>query len=930
MAFPQQQSNLKTEIFVGGAFGWIDATSDVRLSSAHSGGGINITRGRSAEGAQVDPGSCRLVLNNRHGKWSARNPRSPYYGLLGRNTPIRFSLPDLAVTPYLEYASTGTDRMVTTPDAAVLDIVGDIDVRVDFSLDRLYLVNEEVGLASKYDGSAASRSWTFTIADGKYPTFYWSPDGTLPNRRSIQANAAWTPTTGRVAMRATLTVNNGAAGCTARFYTAPTMAGPFVQLGTDVIQAGTTSIFNSTASLEVGSAELGGSTAAGNVVQAVRGRLYKFELRNGIAGSLVANPDFTAQPIGTTSFTDAVGRVWTVKQPGTRFVDEHYRFSGEVPAWPPRWDLSQNDRWVPMEAAGIFRRLGQGNAPVNSAIYRNLKSRGPVVYMPLEDGTDATIPTSDVGSGATANDMSFGGGDALAGAKLTAKFNSAASYVTAPVVMGNPTEISTVWYVKLPSAPATDTPVMTLAMVGGAASQWVINIASAGYSVNAVTALGTVLASGGWLWGAGNPTTGWVGMRLKLATSGGNVNWELDWFNVGSTATIFNQTGSYVGALGRASQVTLTPAGVAGASISHAAVYGSPFVVDTTYLKTSSGNNAEYAADRMSRLANENGVPFYLVGRIDETVTVGPQRSMTFLELMREAAAADGGILYEARETLGLVYRTRASMYNQTPVSIPFGLISEPFDPTDDDQLVKNDVTVTRPGGGSATATLKTGRMSTQLPPNGVGAYQDSVELNVQTDATLPDQAGWRLHLGTVDELRHPKIGINLAASGWSTNQALTAQAAAADSGDLLQLTALPDWLPSNTTKALAQGYTEFIDAFDWTIVWNGTPGAAWDIATADGLVQRACSTGATLTAGITSSATSLQITSPAGEVWTVDPAMFPLDINLGGEQVTLSGIAGSTSPQTATVTARSVNGVIKAHVAGESVDVWSPGIIGL
>lgn len=30
-----------------------------------------------------------LVLNNRHGRYSPRNPQSPYYGRIGRNTPIR-------------------------------------------------------------------------------------------------------------------------------------------------------------------------------------------------------------------------------------------------------------------------------------------------------------------------------------------------------------------------------------------------------------------------------------------------------------------------------------------------------------------------------------------------------------------------------------------------------------------------------------------------------------------------------------------------------------------------------------------------------------------------------------------------------------------------------------------------------------------------
>lgn len=42
----------------------------------------------------------------------------------------------------------------------------------------------------------------------------------------------------------------------------------------------------------------------------LHGRIYSAEARNGINGTIVANPVFSAQPAGTTSFTDAYGRPW--------------------------------------------------------------------------------------------------------------------------------------------------------------------------------------------------------------------------------------------------------------------------------------------------------------------------------------------------------------------------------------------------------------------------------------------------------------------------------------------------------------------------------------------------------------------------------------------------------------------------------------------
>jgi hypothetical protein len=45
----------------------------------------------------------------------------------------------------------------------------------------------------------------------------------------------------------------------------------------------------------------------------------------------------------------------------------------------------------------------------------------------------------------------------------------------------------------------------------------------------------------------------------------------------------------------------------------------------------------------------------------------------------------------------------------------------------------------------------------------------------------------------------------------------------------------------------------------------------------------------------------------------------------IGGEVMTISGISGATSPQTFTISARSVNGVVKEHAAGKPVNLARP-----
>jgi hypothetical protein len=54
-----------------------------------------------------------------------------------------------------------------------------------------------------------------------------------------------------------------------------------------------------------------------------------------------------------------------------------------------------------------------------------------------------------------------------------------------------------------------------------------------------------------------------------------------------------------------------------------------------------------------------------------------------------------------------------------------------------------------------------------------------------------------------------------------------------------------------------------------------------------------------------------------------------PFDVIMSGERITVTAISGSSSPQTFTIT-RAVNGVSKAHTAGESVSLFYPATIAL
>lgn len=197
-----------------------------------------------------------------------------------------------------------TGSYTSSPDAAALDITGDIDLRADVRL-TAWTSAASQQLIGKYNSPANQRSYRLAITAGGMVQMLWSTAGTVDIPLSSTVPVAPDPTTGRLAVRATLDVDNGAGGHTATFWTAPTMRGPWVQLGAPVVGVGTTSIFSGTAILEAGSRDAG-------TANLTTGTIYAAEVRNGINGTVVAAPRFYQLATGVTGFTDVSGRVWTV------------------------------------------------------------------------------------------------------------------------------------------------------------------------------------------------------------------------------------------------------------------------------------------------------------------------------------------------------------------------------------------------------------------------------------------------------------------------------------------------------------------------------------------------------------------------------------------------------------------------------------------
>lgn len=820
---------------------WEDVTRDTRESQV-----IAMSHGRRDWSDNVDPGKCTLKFNNGRsnvntairGRYSPRNPRSDLFGIIGRNTRVRVRVGEPSVGATLG----GFDgSSVTTPDSAALSIVGDIDVRAE-----IHPVNWRPGaqsgnidgmiICSKFDSATASsdRTWDFTFTEAGVLRFTSTPDGSTPTFRV--STVPIPEDSGRLAVRATLDVDNGAAGNTVTFYTAPSIEGPWTQLGDPVTNSGTTSIHDNDQELGVGSGSNGNAVFTN--FGTFEGSFFKLEVRDGIDGTLVAAPDFTELDPDTFNepFTDEAGAVWTFGD--NAFIeDTSIRFSGEISTWPQRWDLSDKNVWVPVTADGIQRRLQIQDVPSVSSMFNDLSQRENVVaYYPMEEPDTRTKFGSGLIGDTTAlsiqgrviagQDGSFPASNPLPIFDGGAKVDGALPFYS----FSNNQRVA--FLMSIPNDGIDDlSPLISLG-ASGTAARWDLVYGTGGsVAVNAYDRDGTQIHTGATV--AYDVDGKLLVFSLWLDQTGSGIEIQTSSFTVDAgevSAVAFGETlasNSY----GRFTSITVGNLGFDYGG----ATFGQVFIlredVHSIWDAIVSSINAwsgEVAGDRIQRVAAAADVVVEFIGTPSDTESMGRQTTNKFVDILREAAASDFGILTERLSGIGMRYRTRESLYNQEPRMIldyEEGLIFDPFDPLDDDQFLRNHVTVKRVEGQEFRAIEAEGPLSILNPPDGVGVYEDSATISLRSDEQLVDQAFWRLHLGTLDELRFPAIYFDLRNERIA---ALLDTILSLREGDRIQIINTPEWLPDKAIDLIIQGWDENVGIATHNITFNCVPAGSW------------------------------------------------------------------------------------------------------
>lgn len=192
----------------------------------------------------------------------------------------------------------------SSPDSVPLSIVGDIDIRAWVVPDDWTPAAVNV-VVSKRLSTGNQISYVLRINTDGVLQLLWSPDGTAGNAVLTASTVA--PSVSNFSplwIRATLDVDNGASGYTVVFYTSPDGV-LWSQLGSAVVGGAPTSIFDGTATLNIGGMQNG-------TLFPFFGVVHRAQVLAGINGTLVFDADFTRVSKLAASFTESSANAATV------------------------------------------------------------------------------------------------------------------------------------------------------------------------------------------------------------------------------------------------------------------------------------------------------------------------------------------------------------------------------------------------------------------------------------------------------------------------------------------------------------------------------------------------------------------------------------------------------------------------------------------
>lgn len=500
------------------------------------------------------------------------------------------------------------------------------------------------------------------------------------------------------------------------------------------------------------------------------------------------------------------------------------RFDGYVEEWPVEWPTGDDTfSWSVVVAGDILARLARADV-LGSVIQETLAFADPDGHWPLGEaqGTSSAGDVSGGGSGAltiaqlgTGGTLEFGAGtgpgtDGLTAPVFTPASSSNGLYLTGPI-----TAIGFTGATLGCDFSTTTAAAQILARVKDPYGSYMsIGIDATGHLVASTVSTwrgGEVSCVSAAVVSDGNTHE----VRFLVDRSGGTLTGTLylDGVSVDSDSTSAGPYKLYdtlvVGGDASGSLFTGTIAHV----VTKADVMTTGQVADQAEAATT-GFAGETTDERIARIASWLGIPATMLEL--DVCTTGIAHvdctNMNPLDYMQQVAQTEAGVLFASRSGK-LVLHSRSRLYSPSDpeVTIPSRLLDPSTRPAKNLQGVVNDVTASRPGGGTT-------RMTDDASIEAFGALRDSMSLLVTTDAELADAVAWRLANDAQPVTRIPELVVD-AYTEASFGDALRAL----EIGSHVAVSGMPSQAPSAVIDQIVQGCRERIAPGVWDITATTT-----------------------------------------------------------------------------------------------------------
>lgn len=737
--------------------------------------GVRISRRRSHELDEVQPGTLSLSLINTDGRFTAGRTSSPYYPNVTLNRPIR------------------------------------IRARWQGSVNLLLKGQAEGSSAALFSATTGTLATSATAPSGQTSSIRWSGTWSSGDMIRIGAKAITTATDEAINVTSGVAYS---ARCQARRETnTASMAvrirwydknGAFLSENTGSTVALTTSFQAVSVS----------ATAPANTVFA---RVVFVATATGTSAAVLSSAWQFEQAASPTAWVS----------PG----NEYRRFTGFVDRWPHAWS---NGVLGTAAITATDRQKLLSRDKIRQAVAEQTLATNPVCYYPLgepqgstQGGNQAATSQPDlviqgIGIGGTAEFGVQGGPDDSTGVQLTPEFTAHGRLLAVPALttpLGNGASISLgLWVVVGEEASDATTQRLIFLDNGSDTVHLRLNYANSTTTLS----VGARLLSGAF---AASTSSFSLENALHLVVvtaqfTGGQL--QLRVYVDGTLAITSNPSASgswpamtrlrVAGLPGSA----LDPPELLHGHVSHVAGWNSTLTL--TQVQDISGSVDGFAGDlsgtRAARIAGWAGVTSTAFDAGSSLMDGHPATDQSPLAAFKQVAFSEAGLFFISGDDAA-TFHGRARRQFPPAVSITFTAdqVGSDLQFTMDDQLLINDVSVSR-SGQTVTRVVDQASIDEHL-----ATYAASIDTLLFTDAEALDRASYTLSTYGHPQPRAGQISVDAHSLGTVWDQMLGSEI-----GQLIEITGLPSEAPATTVQLWCEGVQDVITDATWSFTLDTSP----------------------------------------------------------------------------------------------------------